>query len=376
MKYCVVIATGVAILSFLLAGKICLASVDFLSAPMFSGLSAEERRLLAEYREHYVVLKEHYENAFIIAKEELRSYVTFTGGRHVFRQEGDGPARTIVRDYVYRGNGGKYHRLDEQEIVQDRRQNEESKPSILLGLIADDKSFLFSKSDPRAQYYSLNARQKTSDPNIATSIYSCIFPFLAFSETVHPLEYLLFQKPHYASSCNVLSVAGEPSAQGEVITVLMVAENKEGEKVYYRFEFLRDHHWVIKSSIVETGETRVITRNEYVLVDGHIPELKRSTIEGVAAEVDFFGVNTDSPKEFKLNYFRTFDIVESKFGPVDLSEFDVAQFLPPGVRIGEVTPAGLSTARIVAIVIGVLLVIFGIYMKIRIALRERRNKKP
>jgi hypothetical protein len=53
-------------------------------------------------------------------------------------------------------------------------------------------------------------------------------------------------------------------------------------------------------------------------------------------------------------------------GPPDLSEFDVSQFLPPGVKIGEfIEPTRFTTARIVAIVIGIILVILGIYLRLR-----------
>ena len=374
MKVHAIVITCVAILFSLLAGKVCFASTDFLSAPMFSGLSAEEKRLLAEYREHYDVLNEHYENAFIVAKEEMKTYVTSVNGYSVFRSESEGPVRIFVRDYEYRANGGKYYRLDERQVVHSGQKKEDTIPRVRLGLIADDKSFLLSKSNPQARYYSLNAKRKTGDSTITMSIYDHIFPFLAFSETGLLLEYILFRKPHYATSCNVLSVVGTHSEQGEIVTVVMVAANEKDEKVSYRFEFFRDHHWVIKSSIVDTGSTTINTKNEYVFVEGNVPELKRSTIEGKTMHGEPFGNN--QARELKLSYFRSYDIIESKFGPVDLSEFDVAQFLPPGVKIGEVTPAGLSTARIASIVIGVILLILGIYMKIRIALREKRNNKP
>ena len=44
-------------------------------------------------------------------------------------------------------------------------------------------------------------------------------------------------------------------------------------------------------------------------------------------------------------------------GPPDLPEFDIAQFLPPNVKIGsEVTTAIFSTARIVANIFGIVLI--------------------
>jgi hypothetical protein len=57
-------------------------------------------------------------------------------------------------------------------------------------------------------------------------------------------------------------------------------------------------------------------------------------------------------------------------GPPDLSEFDVAQFLPPDVKIGEITPVSFTPARIAAIVIGVILLLLGIYMHIRNSMRS------
>jgi hypothetical protein len=52
-------------------------------------------------------------------------------------------------------------------------------------------------------------------------------------------------------------------------------------------------------------------------------------------------------------------------GPPDLSEFDVYQFLQPGVKIGEITTASFTPARIAAIVIGVILVVIGLYLRLR-----------
>lgn len=364
MKINIAIVRGVAILFFLFVGKICLASTDFISAPMFSGLSTGEKQLLTEYHEHYTALKEHYENAFIVAKEELQSYVSSIEGQIVFRQEGEGPARVILCDYEYRANGEKYCRLQGQQIIKEMgEKDEDSVPRIRLGLVAGDRSYLFSKNKPESRYYSLNAMRKTGDPSITDSVYSYMFPFLAFSETGLLLEYLIFQKPPYAVSCEILSVVGVQSELGEIITVIMVALNKEGEKVSYRFEFLRDYRWVLKSSVVETAKTRKTTRNEYVFVDGNIPELKRSTIRGEAVEDEFLG--SSSTEKLKLSYFRTFDIVETKFGPVALSEFDVSQFLPPGAKIGEITSASFSPARIAAIVVGVIFVIIGFYLRFR-----------
>jgi hypothetical protein len=51
-------------------------------------------------------------------------------------------------------------------------------------------------------------------------------------------------------------------------------------------------------------------------------------------------------------------------GAVDLSEFDVYQFLPPKVKIGEIKPAGLSCYHIAGIAIGIILILLGIYLKV------------
>ena len=67
----------------------------------------------------------------------------------------------------------------------------------------------------------------------------------------------------------------------------------------------------------------------------------------------------------RLLYRVRYEVTQIIPGPPDLSEFDVAQFLPPGVRVGEIAKAQLSPARIIAIVIGVVLIILGISSRVR-----------
>ena len=79
---------------------------------------------------------------------------------------------------------------------------------------------------------------------------------------------------------------------------------------------------------------------------------------------DYGVYDTDEAQTERIVRQVRYEVTNLIPGPVDLSEFDVAQFLPPGVEIG-VTAAEFSRGRIVAIISGIMLIILGVYLKIR-----------
>ena len=129
--------------------------------------------------------------------------------------------------------------------------------------------------------------------------------------------------------------------------------------------------WVVKETF---GRTQVISPGKFF---GAIDWIRSScTYDGIADGVPILktyqrysgGYNKETQEE-NIEQHILCEITHIVPGPPDLSEFDVAQFLPPGVKIGEatepVTFARLSAARIAAIVVGIVMIIIGIYLKIR-----------
>lgn len=124
--------------------------------------------------------------------------------------------------------------------------------------------------------------------------------------------------------------------------------------------------WVVKEAYawfkvtLDTGEEHISWAHAVCTYDGFadgVPLLKTyQRSEGI------FDHGTQDERMCQQILAEVTKIVP---GPVDVSEFDVAQFLLPGAKIGEVTSAQLSPAWIAAIVTGIFLVILGIYMRVK-----------
>ncbi|MDR2440758.1 MAG: hypothetical protein LBE12_15460 [Planctomycetaceae bacterium] len=311
---------------------------------MYAKLSQQQRDLLSEYRENYIKLKNYYCNIFMSAEEKMSLFFRIENGEPFFLHQGSEPIPVYTKESEYRSNGGVYFRLD-----QIHRVHNESEPRIRLGLVVPDQSYLLRKNKIHEKYFSIVAKRDKQSVDELT-IESSVFPFVAFSEGGLGLEFILFQKPFYASTCVIDDISVDDK-EGIVI-ILVSATSKKGGDVKYRFVFLRNYFWVLNNIVVTMGDTVVTTHNQYQqLIKNSVPLLKSSLIE------------TNSLDGKKYN-FKIFEIKEIAPGAVPLQEFDIAQFLPPDVKIGITTPS-FSYFRLFCLITGLLLLVLGIYLKIK-----------
>jgi len=379
--------------------------VDF-SEPRFAQLDAEGKELLSEYARAYPKVKKLYENMRMDASvretnysskrnlESLRSALQSEGlNEDAIKDIVDRLGQTDIQYEVrYRQSDG-YFRVDTKinHFISDSMcaklppgsplQNSlhgNVVQTVRIVLLTPTMGYELSKNDSSKQYFSLNAKRNLKKPD---SEYDIGLPLMyfetaPFSSNNTPLEEVVFRRPPLSNGDPyVVEYVRQREVDNEHVIEIKVA-NADFADVFREIKLDRNSG-VVKEIYRRTGLTRSSGEEEIRwyretctydgIVDG-VPLLK--TYQGSWGKYD------KNAQEDKIIEQIQCEVTNLVPGPVDLSEFDVAQFLPPGVKIGEITPAGFSTARIIAIVIGILLVLFGIYMKIRIMLREKRNTKP
>jgi hypothetical protein len=319
---------------------------------MYAKLDDLQMSLLREYRDNYVKLTDFYYNATVFASEKEYVFYNRVDGKLVFLPEGAEPILFASCDWEYRSNGCEYYRIEKTTGPP-----EFTVPYRAILLISPQKFYVLEKPKPESRYYSIHLEgHKTgeNDPSIDTG-----FQTLPFNDDGMELKYLLFQKPHYAEKCSIESVTKRKDQNlGEIVTIEMVGSNQRGS-VRSRFVFLRDHFWVLSEivTIVENSNTRTVTNKYKNLVKGEIPLIESSTKVSVA---------TESKDKYGIVEFTIKKILP---GPAPLSEFDVAQFLPPDTHIGIKTVV-FTVTRIILIVAGLLMLIISIYLKIKFAKKQ------
>jgi len=368
-------------------------SIDF-TDPIFSKLDEEGKNLIREYASAYPKIKRFYGNIRMDVTEKTfrttdsqkpLTYVPLNTPP-ILESERSFEVRYNTSDGDTRSGGfarvdsqAKYQLIDDPQILgilgQDVQVNYEQRISI----ITPEMGYSLSKSDQKKQFHSLNVRRNRDTFLSTVGVAVLEFDTAPFAVGALPIDYILFQRAPYLAknhSYFILSAQCTENQDEQVVKIESCIEDhaEVPPRIYTWALRLSRKNWVVKD-ILEQGWTlsgvKYWTRYrcEY---DGEYEGMPLLS----SYQIDFGIYDTDEAQTERTIRQIRYEVTKIVPGPVDLSEFDVAQFLPPGVRIGEVTPAGLSAVRIAAIVIGILLVIFGIYMKIRIALRERRNKKP
>ncbi|MDR1385054.1 MAG: hypothetical protein LBJ67_14570 [Planctomycetaceae bacterium] len=319
-------------------------AIDF-SDSMFKNLSSLQQLMLSEFQENYITLEKYYYNMRCDCSEKFSLFFKQENNTLIYLPINSEPIIAYTRLWEYRSSEGKYFRLDYND--------NKIKERLTLELATPKERYLLRKKKNQ-KYYSIERKKKENIPEELPAEFS-VFPLMAFSETGLKLEYLLFQKPIYASICTIEDIVIHPSEDdGDLAIITMMATSKSGGDVHYKFVFLRDYFWVLKEVVVTMEEEIRTTSNQYQkLVKGQIPLLKSSVIETQSI---------DGKKKYNIHEYEITKIIP---GSVDLSEFDVAQFLPPQAKIGEITPAYFSWFIITCILLGVLLMILGTYMKLK-----------
>ena len=369
--------------------------IDF-AHPMFAQLDAEGKELLSEYAKVYPQIKNFYENMRMdvnVKKTSYPSEKSLESLRSVLRSKGlgedeikDMAARSGQTDMHYevryRQPDG-YARVDTMinHRVTNYARSKLPPGSPLLKFSAGDvvqdigvvlltptMGYRLSKSDPLKQYYSLNIKRDMKSPDSKDDIGLSIIYFdtAPFSSNDTPLEEIVFRcPPLIKGKPYIVEYVRQKEIDGE--QVVEIRTSRADFTDTFREIKLDRNSWCVKEIYCRTGLTLSSGEEEVRwyreactyggIVDG-MPLLKTYRMS--------FGKYDKNAQEDKIIGQMSCEVTNLIPGPPDLSEFDVAQFLPPGIKIGkDISPAHFSPIRIAAIVIGLTLFILGIYMRLR-----------
>jgi hypothetical protein len=356
---------------------------------MFARLDAEERRLLSEYARAYPKIRSFYENVRMdvrVGRTNFPSEESLGALRSDLRSQGlhDNEVEDVIGRSIqmeqqyelrYRLRDG-YVRIDTkvgQHVVatHDGRPSEPPKrvfvEEVGVTLCTPTMGYQLSKNDPSKQFFSLNAKRNPESFPVPV----LYFDNAPFSSNGRSLGAFVFRcPPAIQGKPYVVEYVRQREIDGEQVVEIRVARTDYTD-IFREITLYKDS-WVVKEVYHRTGE---------ILPNGEIRGIGWDrdvcTYNGVADGMPFLNTyqrsagyyDKDTREEITTQQMFA-EVTYLAHGPPDLPEFDVAQFLPPEVDFGTVAPAvtpegGLSAVRIAAIVIGVILMILGIYMKIR-----------
>ncbi len=148
----------------------------------------------------------------------------------------------------------------------------------------------------------------------------------------------------------------EELIDGEKVIVLKMGYYYHGNNAKGEISFFPDHYWAVRNSMTESVNSKTgkiinvyKTRNEYIF-DGDFPKLKKATIETWDADAKTL-------LQSEVSTISNIDFTEP-----DLSLFDPKQF-PIDSDVPTLTPARMSPARIICIVLGIVLIAWGLWLR-------------
>ncbi|MDR2644305.1 MAG: hypothetical protein LBC74_16105 [Planctomycetaceae bacterium] len=334
-------------------GDDSLVSVDDIvwSDSMFAELNKEQKDLLVEYCQNYNKIVEFYrDNVTMYATRKTKRYFDWKNTKNNeidFFTEDREPIVEESGSWEYRSNTGKYFCA---------KETTESGINHIF-LITPERNYLLDKRSLDTVHYSV-AKESSSpiEDFIMPSLEDVAFSMIPFSNDGIALKYILFQKPPYASKHIIKDIVTKNSNGYNVVEVNLFTVGSKNKEILSHLVFLRDHFWVLLEYNTELpqDDTLRLIQNEYDQLErDKMPLLKSS-------------VMTSTKLLDKTKRYRRYecDVTKIIAGPAPLSEFDVAQFLPPGSRVGIKT-AYFSPIRILAIFVGFAFLIISILLKIK-----------
>ena len=364
--------------------------------PVFARLDTEGKKLLSEYAKVYPRIKDFYGNLRIdvdVIKDDYISEESLQVEREGLERAGldkarveakinqwrSGPVRT-ERQHVVRHRADGYTRVDSQVnrsemwvVHVDPSRGEPLQetpdliPSVDIALFTQTMGYALSHSgDPSQKYFSLNAKRNLKNPNEDIEIPWMYFDSAPFCTNRTPLEEVFQRPPLIRGVPYVVEYVRQKEIEGEPIVEIKTS--------LVDFPDVFGEVWLNRNS---WGVRKTYKRSQVISQGDFFGEIRWSredcTYGGVVDGVPLlktyqrsFGTCDKETQEEIIAGKVEYKVTNLIPGPPDLSEFDVAQFLPPGVKIGEdISPAHFTPIRIAAIVVGLILFILGIYMKIR-----------
>ncbi len=320
-----------------------------LTGQMFSGLSVEEKALLQEYQRNYSRLKDFYENVTIEARGERSSLPR--SGDGLFPPTPSATLESILsRELVFRSNGGDYLRMDVAIL-------DTSGPPGDIFIITPTEGFQLSHSSLSGSYSLLSHGMQVW--RYRHSLAGLFFFCAPFGNEGIPLEKRVLSD---SEAIRIESVELRSELGEDIVVVSRLSDhNGDGEFSSLTFQFYRDRCWALKESRYEClmsrepGELELNVIVEQCVYDGEddgIPLLAKYTRNHIRG-------NKSTGEEI-IHRQDVFEIAKITPGAVPLEEFDVERLIG---RIGEKTT--VSRFRIIAVAIGLILVITGIWVRRR-----------
>jgi hypothetical protein len=340
---------------------------------MYSKLNEEGKKLLTEYAEVYPQIKSFYRN---IRLDVSCKYYRYTEDNKHEKYLPQGTPSVLDRGELYeiRYNSTSadwvFARVDSREIPSPRSDvNQDAQESIRnrVTLRTPAMAYILSKNNSKNQYYSLNLKRNYNDFAKEKGIVVLEFDTAPYASGGRLLEELFFNN----TVSDIYRSIGESG--GYVIDSIKGIEY-DGERMVEIRSHTKDTEWIVRLS----RDTWVVKELDYLTTvqSGKCWKKRvatyRKTHEGMPLlsnyRIDNGRFNPDGKKQITQQV--QYEVTQLIPGAVDLSEFDVYQFLPPKAKIGEIKPAGLSCCRIAGIAIGIILILLGIYLKIRAARKK------
>jgi hypothetical protein len=334
---------------------------------IYSRLSNEEKQLIAEYYQSYFAVRKYYMNVSIFAQRKFYDMVNPEG---LPLPPDAPPVLRRIDEFEFRANSEKeekiyfrmdktisFFRSDDENIEKGNREGFVSKE---VGILTPEKGYMLQKNNKDKPYFALVAVRDTNKVFYQVDL----FERAAYSNGNGGvmLENLIFKKPAYnVSEYYIESVTPITEHNDSLIEIVIRAVGKDSSrKLSWRIKLLRDQSWAVKEvfhqSLTRSGEpwwTKSVCSYDSN-TNTQCPMLRSFILErGQYHQEKMY------PKERE-----EYSITKFVPGAVPLSEFDVAQFLPPETKIG-VTTSSFSYFRLFCLIAGLLLLALGIYLKIR-----------
>ncbi|MCP4673988.1 MAG: hypothetical protein GY854_00395 [Deltaproteobacteria bacterium] len=352
------------LLSFAMTTAVCGAEVkaraddssvqDTFSGDTFSRLSQEEKALLQEYCGCFLKLKAFYDNVTIEAHEELLIRPRSKDGIFAPTANAD-LVLARVRDYTFRADGsGDRYRMDGTDYdATDPTKAIEAK----IGLMNPDGQYVFQRNPTTGKYYLRLFGKNKAEGLVQLSAY--VFPAAPFTFLATPLdEYVLQDQPGV-----IIDKVELQHDSGEELVEIARSYRQEDRWSECVLRFYRERSWALKDIQFEGAiwargkviEDRQSAKIQTCFYDGEqdgIPLLKSCSIECSARDVASNALKTTRRQDFEIRSLTP--------GPPAQSLFDDEVILG-NKKVGELV--ALSWPRAAIIIVSVLLVIVGIYLK-------------
>ena len=320
--------------------------IDF-SDPIFSRLDGEGKNVLNEYAKVYPKIKKFYGNIRMDVAEKMYRPVTGKDSLTILEREESFEVRYNTRDGDTRGGG--FARVDSQiqfllvddfallgRIIQPKLNHTRQ-----INLITPEAGYTLTKNKSDEPFYSLGAKRDHDAFMRTIGVKVLQFDTAPFSAGALLLENLFFKPPYFGKDAYFVTSARYTEDQDGQFVELESCIDRSSSTLRSSVWVvrLRRENWVVHDVFYQGWTAGGKYWHRYrCLYDGEFEGMPLLS----SYQQDCGIYDTDGARKESLEQQIRYDVTQIIPGPPDLSEFDVAQFLPPDVHIGEgIAPATL-----------------------------------